>query len=131
MGSNVIVQRIRAGTSKISATERRARFVEAYLSNGQNSLQAAISAGFSKKTAGSQGSRLLRNVQVLSELGKRRADLANAGLWSREQSVRVLSEVATTAEKAADRIRAVAELNVMHGFNAPQKIEHSGTVTRI
>ncbi len=42
-----------------------------------NATQAAIRAGYSKKTAESQGSRLLRNVKVkehLSELGTKRSE---------------------------------------------------------
>lgn len=46
------------------AAARRTLFVAAYLANGGNATEAAKSAGFSEKTACSQGSRLLRNVEV-------------------------------------------------------------------
>ena len=39
-------------------------FVTEYLKNGNNATQAAISAGYSEKTASSQGSRLLKSVEV-------------------------------------------------------------------
>ena len=35
------------------------------------------------------------------------------------------------AERASDIVSAVKELNAMHGFNAPQKVEHSGAVTSV
>lgn len=40
-------------------------FAEAYVSNGFNATEAAKTAGYSKKTAESQASRLLKNVKVL------------------------------------------------------------------
>ncbi|MDZ5288583.1 terminase small subunit [Helicobacter pylori] len=43
-------------------------FVSEYLQNGQNATQAAIKAGYSKKTAGSQGQRLLKNVEIKKRL---------------------------------------------------------------
>lgn len=44
-------------------TPRRQRFIEEY-SLDQNATQAAIRAGFSRKTAGSAGQRLLKNVEI-------------------------------------------------------------------
>lgn len=55
--------RPRSGTA-----ERRQAFVQAYLANGHNATQAAIAAGYSEKTAASQGQRLLRNVEIQGEL---------------------------------------------------------------
>jgi phage terminase small subunit len=45
-------------------TPKQTRFVAEYLANGLNATKAAISAGYSKKTANEQGSRLLANVSV-------------------------------------------------------------------
>lgn len=66
-------KRVKAGTSKTSAAQRRALFIEAYVENGGNGKRAAITAGFSTKTAESQASRLLRNVKVAAEIEKRNA----------------------------------------------------------
>ena len=55
--------RTRTGTA-----ERRHAFVQAYLSNGHNAAQAAVSAGYSRKTARSQGQRLLTKVDIQREL---------------------------------------------------------------
>jgi phage terminase small subunit len=52
----------KSGTSKAAAATRRRLFIETYLANGHNATQAAISAGYSAKTAGSQGQRLLKDV---------------------------------------------------------------------
>lgn len=49
--------------------ERQARFVEEYLID-LNATQAAIRAGYSEKTAHSQGPRLLENVEVSAAVEK-------------------------------------------------------------
>lgn len=60
----------------MALTNRQKAFVEAYLANGFNATQAAITAGYSAKTAYSQGSRLLRNVEVQTAIQARMKDLA-------------------------------------------------------
>ena len=104
-------KRVEAGRSKQSAEERRVLFTEAYLSNGENALQAAISAGFSPKTAGSQGSRLLKNVEVLSMINSRRAQVTEAAGINTE---RLMVEIARVA------------------FSDPRKVTNqNGTVKRL
>lgn len=48
--------------AKAKLTAKQQRFAEEYCSNGFNATQAAISAGYSKKTAQEQSSRLLSKV---------------------------------------------------------------------
>jgi Terminase small subunit len=52
-------KRVKAGNGQAAAAARRGVFVQAYMANGHNATQAAITAGFSAKTAYSQGQRLL------------------------------------------------------------------------
>lgn len=49
-------------------TGKQRAFVTAYLSNGFNATQAALTAGYSEATAKQQGSRLLTNVDVKSSI---------------------------------------------------------------
>lgn len=63
------------GTSREAAAQRKAAFVEALLSNEENITEAALAVGFSPKTAASQGSRLLKDVEVQRLLKERRAKL--------------------------------------------------------
>lgn len=87
-------QKPKAGHPPGSAAQRIKLFVEALLSNGENVTQAAISAGFSPKSAASQGSRLLKNVKVRQELDNRRTEVAlKVGL----STERTLLEVARLA----------------------------------
>jgi phage terminase small subunit len=57
---------------------QRKRFVEAYLANGGNATKAAQKAGYAKKTARSQGARLLTSVDIQQELERRRAPVIAA-----------------------------------------------------
>lgn len=66
---------IKAGTSRASAEIKRKAFVEFYFANGENATQAAISAGFSAKTAGVTGAKMLKDPRVLAEITRRRSEL--------------------------------------------------------
>jgi phage terminase small subunit len=67
---------VKAGTGKEAAEARRRLFVEAYIQNGGNATEAAKTAGYSVVTAGQQGSRLLKDVNVQQLLGGRQEKLA-------------------------------------------------------
>jgi phage terminase small subunit len=58
------------GSGKVATAGRRSVFIAAYIANGQNATQAAISAGYSPKTAYSQGQRLLKVVDVSRQLAE-------------------------------------------------------------
>ena len=55
-------------------TGKQDLFVKNYLANGMNATKAAISAGYSEKTAQEQGSRLLSNVMVAAEIARQTKD---------------------------------------------------------
>lgn len=78
--------------------ERRKRFVDEYLIDG-NATQAAIRAGYSKRTAHSIGSRLLTNVEVAAAIEAGRAELAR--------------KCRTTAEWARLQLRQFVEANML------------------
>jgi phage terminase small subunit len=68
----------RPGGGKAGAAARRAAFVDGFLSNGHNATQAAITAGYSRKTAYSTGQRLLKHVEISGQLAERARDVAEA-----------------------------------------------------
>ena len=80
--------RVKAGTSKESAEDRRIAFAEALLSNGGNKTQAAITAGCSPASAERQGNRLSRDVRVLAILDKRRTEIAKTNELSTDEIMR-------------------------------------------
>lgn len=82
---------MKGGASADSARERRLRFVEAYIANGENATQAAIEVGYSPKTAGAQASRLLQHVEVKKALPERRAKLRDEFEMRSSDVIRSLS----------------------------------------
>lgn len=80
------------------AAERRARFIEAYVSNGGNGTKAAVAVGCPEKTARSAGSRMLRHPEVVAAVEARRAAvLAEARAKTGLTVERTLQEVARLA----------------------------------
>jgi phage terminase small subunit len=80
--------------TKVDANQRKIAFAHAFLVNGRNITQAAISAGFKAKTAAQQGSRLLKSVQVqqiIEEANRKAAAIAGLSVE------RTLKEVARLA----------------------------------
>lgn len=87
-------KRVKAGTSKASAADRKIAFIEAYLSNGGNATDAALQAGYSASGAAKQGYRMSKDPVILSELDKRRTEVcANLGM----NTERTIKEVARLA----------------------------------
>lgn len=99
------------GHSKGAVEHRRKLFIEAYLSNGQNVTQAAISAGYAPKAAAQQGSRLLKSVKVSQELSKRMTE--------------VLEKVQLTTERTLLEIARLAYCDMRKFYNP------NGTLKRV
>lgn len=86
---------LKAGTSKDAARERRHAFVEAYIANGGNATEAAKTAGYSKATAGSQGSRLLKDVDVAAQIAESSKKVARKYELSTELVVKTIVQELT------------------------------------
>lgn len=52
-------------------TSKQKAFADEYIINGGNATQAAIKAGYSKKTAEATASRLLRNVKIVEYIASK------------------------------------------------------------
>jgi hypothetical protein len=78
-----------------------------------------------------QSSNLMKNSKVALRVAELKSQVAEKQLWSREMSVKAL--VAAYREgSGAVKVSAVKELNAMHGYNEPSKLNISGNmVTRI
>ena len=73
-----------------------------------------------------KASVLMADGKIALRVRELREALAEKVLWTRAQSVAVLSGVATngTGEvKPSEQVSAVKELNAMHGYNAPSKVD--------
>lgn len=87
-------KRVKAGTSKGAAAKRKVAFARAYIANGFNAAEAAITAGLSPKTARSSGQRMLTDVVVKQHVAEAAEKAAHISGLSVE---RTLKEVARLA----------------------------------
>jgi phage terminase small subunit len=122
----------------MSLTPKQEQFCQLYLETG-NASDAYRQVYGSKAKPGVvhvKASELLSHGKVSVRVQELRQQLAKAALWSREQSVRVLADIAIGDEEAkpGDRIGAVRELNRMHGWDGgsdrPPQAPVTVTVTR-
>lgn len=109
---------------------KQQRFVEEYLVD-LNATQAAIRAGYSKRTAKEIGCENLTKPNIAAAVAKGRALLADKAEVNAEQILRDLEDMrrmALAAEQFAPAIRA-AELRGKQIGMFVEKHEHSGTVS--
>jgi len=95
-----------------------------------DAYRSAYDAGKMKaETVQSKASILMSNGMVRARVDSLKAALESKGLWTREKSVQALAAIADGGEaKANEIVAAIKELNLMHGFNAPSKVEISGAM---
>lgn len=91
-------------------------FVEAYCHNGFNATQAAITAGYSAKTAYSQGQRLLKNVEIAKAIMEFKAEASQNALVSTQDIVRLLYVEAQGLGEDSTPSARVAALKVLTDF---------------
>lgn len=111
---------------KLSLKQRR--FVEAYAGEAAgNATQAAKLAGYSLRTARSQGQRLLTNADILKAIDERAAHTKTANgeaMLSPEECHRQLHRIATdTEQKTSDRLRALELAMKSQGMFSERHIE--------
>jgi phage terminase small subunit len=102
-------------------------FVTEYLKNGNNATQAAISAGYSEKTAYSQGSRLLKSVEVQQYLNKTEQnlnrDLRQIFAEDAVEAYKVLKEIMLNdAALDKDRITAARDILDRGGYKPVERV---------
>ena len=93
--------------------------------NQSDAYRAAYSAGGMKpETVQRNACALLKDNKVSTRVGELRNAIASKALWTREDSVTALADIARGGEsKAAEITAAIKELNAMHGFQAPTRHE--------
>ena len=117
-------------------TAKQEKFAQC-LADGMTQADAYRSAYNASKmkpeTIWSKASELMADGKVTARVTELRAALEEKQLWTREQSVAILSGITSDKEsKATEKVAAVKELNSMHGFNAPIKVDAKvDSVTRI
>lgn len=74
------------------------------------------------QTAIKRASELMLNGDIAGRVAELREKLTEKALWTREMSVQALL-TAYQEGNGSVKVAAVKELNAMHGFNAPKKVD--------
>ena len=77
-------------------------------------------------------SKVMGNPEIAHRVSELKEKLTAKSLWSREMSVKALVKAYQMAEKGTNpqaMTGAIKEINAMHGFNAPQKIDLNAELT--
>ena len=72
-------------------------------------------------------SRLMNNGKVKARIAELRESVQEKQLWSREMSVKALVQ-AYREGSGSVKVAAVKELNAMHGYNEPAKLNIGGNM---
>lgn len=83
---------VKAGTSKAAAAARRAAFIEAYIQNGGNGTQAAITAGYSASRAKQTAAELVTDRDVSESIKRRRAQAIEKAQEKTELTIKEMME---------------------------------------
>lgn len=74
-----------------------------------------------------KASELMKNGKVRDRVKELRASVEEKQLWSREMSVKALVQ-AYREGSGSVKVAAVKELNAMHGYNEPAKLNIGGNM---
>ncbi len=108
-------------------TERQKKFAEYYAQCG-NAAQSAIQAGYSKKYANTNASKLLQNTTITEYIKQLTEGAQTARIMTARERQALLSDMAKNGKNSpADRIRAIDTLNKMTG-EYTQKVSIDGDV---
>jgi phage terminase small subunit len=116
-------------------TDKQERFAQA-IADGMNQSDAYRAAYDVKeatpKSVNELASKVLSNVKVASRVDQLKAKLEAKALWTRQDSVEALRNIAIDSEARANEIvAAIKELNAMHGYQAPTKSEIAVTFPKV
>ena len=120
--------------TEIKLTAKQEAFAQA-IADGMGQADAYRMAydaeGMKDNTVYPKASRMMNEGKIRARIDELKAQVAEKQLWSREMSVKALVQ-AYREGSGAVKVSAVKELNAMHGYNEPSKLNITGSmVTRI
>lgn len=93
-----------------------------------DAYRAAYDAeGMKDNTIYPLASKLMKNSKVAARIAELRESVQEKQLWSREMSVKALVQ-AYREGSGSVKVAAVKELNAMHGYNEPAKVNINGNL---
>lgn len=82
----------KAAKPKKRSAQRASLFVEAYIANGGNATEAAIAVGYSPRSAGNQGGRMMKNDEVRAGIETRQSELRSQFKLTTENVLRNMAQ---------------------------------------
>lgn len=93
-----------------------------------DAYRAAYDAGNMKENSVYvQSSKLMKSPKIAQRVSDLRSEVQEKQLWSREMSIKALVR-AYREGSGSVKVAAVKELNAMHGYNEPAKLNISGSM---
>lgn len=120
-------------------THKQDSFVKAYLLNGGNATQAAIVAGYSKKTAQVIGAENLLKPIIKESIQEHQKKSDGTYIWTKADKLKKLEKLIDRcsiddeekgALNAAAAISAIKEHNLMQGDNAPIEVSNKHAIVK-
>lgn len=117
------------------ATRQQKLFIDEYLRlRKKNATQAAINAGYSKKSASSQAYQLLQNPRVLEYLEEREMaiikELQEEFIFDAIEARKVMQEIMNDEfAEDKDKINVAKDFLDRAGFKPTDRVEHSGDLS--
>ena len=106
---------------------RQETFAQLIAKGGISQVEAYIKAGYSKASAKNLANRLMENDGVKSRINELREASCTEKTLTRQQIRELRAEIALDVDNSkTDRLAALRDDCKMMGWDAPQKIEHSG-----
>lgn len=97
------------------------------LGQGDAYRMAYDAEGMKDSTIYSKASIMMSKGNIRARIAELKSQVAEKQLWSREMSVKALVQ-AYREGSGAVKVSAVKELNAMHGYNEPAKVNISGSM---
>jgi len=114
--------RIMAANNPNYITPKQQAFIHAYIANGGNGTQAAITAGYSPKGAGVQAHDLLKMEKIQKRLQPKKDESTERLALDADWIVsKIMAEAEDPDSPPAARIRALELLGKVEGIFAPDK----------
>lgn len=112
----------------MALNERQQAFVTAMVSGTLSRSEAARIAGYSVRSAGTIGNRLMENDEIKAAIDLGLAQNAELSLMDRKSALLRLKHWALTNDGALS-VKAIAQISKMVGWDAPTKVD--ATVTAL
>ena len=98
---------------------RQLAFVDAYISNGGNALQAAMTAGYSPKSAKATAYEILENPRIQAAIHARTAELENERTATTQEVLEYLASVL----RGETQDEVVVNVGKGKGYTQPEKVK--------